>query len=70
MTVSILGRIRRLQMRSEALKDAQKRHAEKLIRFQISFTEKDAYLFTKLKRRCIEEGKSMNSLIKQLIDEM
>ena len=57
-------------MRSEALKDAQKRHAEKLIRFQISFTEKDAYLFTKLKRRCIEEGKSMNSLIKQLIDEM
>lgn len=57
-------------MRTDALKEAQKRHAEKLVRIQISFTEDDVYLLDKLKRRCIREEKSMNSLVKQLIDEM
>lgn len=57
-------------MRSEALKEAQKRHAESLKRLVITFTPSDVHLLDKLKRRCISEEKSMNSLIKELIEKM
>lgn len=53
--------------RTQSLKEAQKRHASKLKRVEITFTPEDMELYEKLKERCEHEDVSMNNIIKSIL---
>ncbi len=57
-------------MRTEALKETQKRHAAKLKRVEIQFSPSEAPLYDKLQERAKKEQKSVNAVIKGLIREL
>ena len=53
--------------RTQSLKEAQKRHASKLRRVEITFTPEEMKLYEKLKERCDRESVSMNNLVKSIL---
>jgi DNA replication initiation complex subunit (GINS family) len=53
--------------RTQSLKEAQKRHASKLRRVEITFTPEEMELYEELKERCEREDVSMNNLIKNIL---
>lgn len=57
-------------MRSEALKEAQRRHAQKLKRVEIQFSPDEEHLYNKLQERAKKEQKSVNAVVKDLIREL
>lgn len=56
-------------MRSEALKETQRRYARTLRRVEVQFTPAESPLYDKLQSRAQEERKSVNAVIKDLIRE-
>ena len=57
-------------MRTEALKEAQKRHREGIIQFNLSFSPSERELYTKARDKAEEEGISLNALIKSALEKM
>ncbi len=57
-------------MRTEALKEAQKRHREEIIQFNLSFSPSERELYNKAKDKAEEEGISLNALIKTALAQM
>lgn len=57
-------------MRSEALKETQKRYFSKLKRVEIQFSPSEEPLYNKLHKRAEQENKSVNAVIKDMIREL
>lgn len=57
-------------MRTEALKEAQKRHREGLIQVNLSFSPSERELYNKVREKAEEEGLSLNALIKSALAQM
>lgn len=57
-------------MRSEALKETQKRYFSKLKRVEIHFSPSEEPLYNKLHERAEREKKSVNAVIKDMIREL
>lgn len=57
-------------MRSEALKETQKRYLSKLLRVGIYFSPEEKPLYDKLQERAVREQKSVNAVVKDLIREL
>ena len=57
-------------MRSEALKETQKRYFSKLKRVEIQFSPSEEPLYNKLQERAEKEKKSVNAVVKDMIREL
>lgn len=57
-------------MRTEALKEAQKKHREGIIQFNLSFSSSEHELYTRALEKADKENISLNAFIKRAIKEM